>query len=95
MVQNQILATKLIGRTKKLLKLHIFQLQPRLCLLHRDEVETDMQFLGLLMMKNLVKPQTAGVINTLRLAALRTIMVTGERQSNTGAAQFTDQKLLV
>uniref|UniRef100_A0A668AXP5 ATPase cation transporting 13A2 n=1 Tax=Myripristis murdjan TaxID=586833 RepID=A0A668AXP5_9TELE len=38
----------------------------------------DMQFLGLLVMKNLVKPESAGVINTLRLAQLRTVMVTGE-----------------
>uniref|UniRef100_A0A668AMD4 ATPase cation transporting 13A2 n=1 Tax=Myripristis murdjan TaxID=586833 RepID=A0A668AMD4_9TELE len=38
----------------------------------------DMQFLGLLVMKNLVKPESAGVINTLRLAQLRTVMVTGD-----------------
>lgn len=43
------------------------------------EVEKDMLFLGLLMMKNLVKPESAEVINILRLAQLRCIMVTGER----------------
>lgn len=43
------------------------------------EVEKDMVFLGLLMMKNLVKPESAEVINILRLAQLRCIMVTGER----------------
>ncbi|XP_077434192.1 polyamine-transporting ATPase 13A2 [Vanacampus margaritifer] len=44
----------------------------------RGEVEKDMQFLGLLMMKNLVKPDSAEVIRTLRLAKLRTVMVTGD-----------------
>ena len=36
-----------------------------------------MQFLGLLVMKNLVNPESAEVITTLRLAHLRTVMVTG------------------
>lgn len=38
-----------------------------------------MQFLGFLIMKNQVKPESAGVIDTLRLAKLRNIMVTGKR----------------
>ncbi|XP_059188921.1 cation-transporting ATPase 13A2 isoform X2 [Centropristis striata] len=46
--------------------------------IERAEVEKDMQFLGLLMMKNLVKPQSAEVINILRLAQLRSVMVTGD-----------------
>ncbi|XP_054464832.1 cation-transporting ATPase 13A2 [Anoplopoma fimbria] len=46
--------------------------------IERGEVEKDMQFLGLLMMKNLVKPESAEVINTLRLANLRSVMVTGD-----------------
>lgn len=37
-----------------------------------------MQFLGLLMMKNLVKPESAKAINVLRMAHLRTVMVTGK-----------------
>lgn len=45
---------------------------------HRGEVEKDMHFLGLLMMKNLVKPESAKVINILRKANIRSIMVTGE-----------------
>ncbi|XP_072222711.1 polyamine-transporting ATPase 13A2 isoform X1 [Leuresthes tenuis] len=44
----------------------------------RGEVEKDMQFLGLLIMKNLVKPESAGVINILRLAHIRCVMVTGD-----------------
>ncbi|XP_044066518.1 cation-transporting ATPase 13A2 isoform X6 [Siniperca chuatsi] len=46
--------------------------------IERGEVEKDMQFLGLLMMKNLVKPESATVINILRLAHLRSVMVTGD-----------------
>ncbi|AWP09289.1 putative cation-transporting ATPase 13A2 [Scophthalmus maximus] len=44
----------------------------------RDEVEKDMQFLGLLMMKNLVKPESDNVIHMLRLAQLRSVMITGD-----------------
>uniref|UniRef100_A0A3B3B8U0 ATPase cation transporting 13A2 n=1 Tax=Oryzias melastigma TaxID=30732 RepID=A0A3B3B8U0_ORYME len=40
------------------------------------EVERDMQFLGLMMMKNLVKAESPKVINTLRLAQIRSVMVT-------------------
>ncbi|KAM9786025.1 polyamine-transporting ATPase 13A2 [Neosynchiropus ocellatus] len=46
--------------------------------IERGEVEKDMNFVGLLMMKNLVKPESAEVINALRLAQLRTVMVTGD-----------------
>ncbi|XP_068601873.1 polyamine-transporting ATPase 13A2 [Brachionichthys hirsutus] len=46
--------------------------------IQRSEVEKDMQFLGLLMMKNLVKPQSANAIHIMKLADLRTIMVTGD-----------------
>lgn len=37
-----------------------------------------MLFLGLLIMKNLVKPESERVMNTLRQAQLRCVMVTGE-----------------
>ncbi|KAM8862971.1 polyamine-transporting ATPase 13A2 [Spinachia spinachia] len=46
--------------------------------IEREEVEKDLQFLGFLMMKNLVKPKSARVINLLRLANLRSAMVTGD-----------------
>ncbi|XP_077465586.1 polyamine-transporting ATPase 13A2 isoform X1 [Stigmatopora argus] len=44
----------------------------------RGEVEKDMQFLGLLILKNLVKPESPKVISTLRQARIRTVMVTGD-----------------
>ncbi|XP_060931280.1 cation-transporting ATPase 13A2 isoform X2 [Limanda limanda] len=44
----------------------------------REEVEKDVQFLGFLMMKNLVKPDSAIAINILRQAHLRSVMVTGD-----------------
>nr|XP_057940919.1 cation-transporting ATPase 13A2 isoform X2 [Doryrhamphus excisus] len=46
--------------------------------IERGEVEQDMLFLGLLMMKNLVKPESSKVIDMLRMARLRTVMVTGD-----------------
>lgn len=48
-----------------------------LTVLTRDEVESEMRFLGLLVMKNLVKPESPEVISTLRQARLRTVMITG------------------
>ncbi|XP_037333855.2 cation-transporting ATPase 13A2 isoform X2 [Pungitius pungitius] len=51
---------------------------PDLGTIEREEVEKELQFLGFLMMKNLVKPVSATVINVLRLANLRSAMVTGD-----------------
>ncbi|XP_058017400.1 polyamine-transporting ATPase 13A2 isoform X5 [Ahaetulla prasina] len=44
----------------------------------RDWVETDMVFLGLLVLKNILKPETAPVIRVLRSAGIQTVMVTGD-----------------
>ncbi|KAL4648362.1 putative cation-transporting ATPase 13A2 isoform X1 [Arapaima gigas] len=46
--------------------------------IERGAVESSLRFLGLLVMKNQVKPESAGVIGTLRQAHLRTVMVTGD-----------------
>ncbi|CAH8524675.1 unnamed protein product [Schistosoma rodhaini] len=42
----------------------------------RDRVEQDLQFLGLLIMENRLKPETTQVIETLRYANIRPVMVT-------------------
>ncbi|XP_067328818.1 polyamine-transporting ATPase 13A2 isoform X2 [Anolis sagrei] len=44
----------------------------------RESVESGMVFLGLLVMKNVLKPETAPVIDLLRRAEIRTVMVTGD-----------------
>ncbi|XP_039611384.1 cation-transporting ATPase 13A2 isoform X1 [Polypterus senegalus] len=44
----------------------------------RESVENDMVFLGLLVMRNVLKPETAPVISTLRNAKIRIVMVTGD-----------------
>ncbi|XP_046580433.1 polyamine-transporting ATPase 13A3-like [Haliotis rubra] len=44
----------------------------------REQVEKDLNFLGLLVMENCLKPETTPVIQTLREAAIRNIMVTGD-----------------
>ncbi|XP_077168566.1 polyamine-transporting ATPase 13A2 isoform X2 [Paroedura picta] len=44
----------------------------------RDSVESGMLFLGFLVMKNVLKPETAPVIHLLRSAEIRTVMATGD-----------------
>ncbi|CAH8487038.1 unnamed protein product [Schistosoma turkestanicum] len=44
----------------------------------RERVEQDLQFLGLLIMENRLKPETTQVIETLRHANIRPVMVTGD-----------------
>ncbi|KAI1285205.1 Polyamine-transporting ATPase 13A3 [Halotydeus destructor] len=44
----------------------------------REDIEKDLNFLGLLVMGNMLKPETTEVIDTLTRADIRTIMVTGD-----------------
>ena len=44
----------------------------------RSEVETDLRFLGFLVMQNTLKPQSEPVIKELKEANIRTVMVTGD-----------------
>uniref|UniRef100_A0A669ESD5 ATPase 13A3 n=1 Tax=Oreochromis niloticus TaxID=8128 RepID=A0A669ESD5_ORENI len=46
--------------------------------LSRDVIETNMEFLGLIIMQNKIKPETAGVLCELQRANIRTLMVTGD-----------------
>ncbi|XP_019114526.2 probable cation-transporting ATPase 13A3 isoform X2 [Larimichthys crocea] len=46
--------------------------------LSRDLIETNMEFLGLIIMQNKIKEETAGVLCELRQADIRTLMVTGD-----------------
>ncbi|XP_027549015.1 cation-transporting ATPase 13A2 isoform X3 [Neopelma chrysocephalum] len=46
--------------------------------LPRDSVESDLSFLGFLVMKNVLKPESAPVIQLLRNANIRPVMVTGD-----------------
>ncbi|CAJ1071911.1 probable cation-transporting ATPase 13A3 isoform X1 [Xyrichtys novacula] len=46
--------------------------------LSRDLIETNMEFLGLIIMQNKIKMETAGVLQELRKADIRTLMVTGD-----------------
>ncbi|XP_020566425.1 probable cation-transporting ATPase 13A3 isoform X3 [Oryzias latipes] len=59
------------------------QLEPKLSWhkvqsLSRDLIETNMDFLGLIIMQNKIKPETAGVLHDLQRANIRTLMVTGD-----------------
>ncbi|XP_056148990.1 LOW QUALITY PROTEIN: polyamine-transporting ATPase 13A3-like [Lampris incognitus] len=46
--------------------------------LNRDLIEASMSFLGLIIMQNKLKEETAGVLQDLRQANIRTLMVTGD-----------------
>ncbi|XP_070701334.1 polyamine-transporting ATPase 13A3-like [Pempheris klunzingeri] len=46
--------------------------------LSRDLIETNMEFLGLIIMQNKIKEETAGVLRELRQANIRSLMVTGD-----------------
>uniref|UniRef100_A0AAY4A6W0 P-type ATPase A domain-containing protein n=1 Tax=Denticeps clupeoides TaxID=299321 RepID=A0AAY4A6W0_9TELE len=46
--------------------------------LNRDQIEADMNFLGLIIMQNKLKPETPRVLQDLRLANIRTVMITGD-----------------
>lgn len=45
---------------------------------YRDRIESNLQFLGFLILQNAVKPQSYPVIRTLQNADIRTVMVTGK-----------------
>ncbi|XP_061833687.2 polyamine-transporting ATPase 13A3-like [Nerophis lumbriciformis] len=49
--------------------------------LSREQLETNMDFLGLIVMQNKIKEQTAGVLLDLQQANIRTLMVTGDNMS--------------
>ena len=44
----------------------------------RSQAESDLNFLGFIVMKNLLKPVTVDIINQLDQAKIRTVMVTGD-----------------
>jgi cation-transporting ATPase 13A3/4/5 len=44
----------------------------------RETVESDLEFIGFLIMENKLKPETAAVIKTLQEAEVRTVMATGD-----------------
>uniref|UniRef100_A0A8C5Q4A9 Cation-transporting ATPase n=1 Tax=Leptobrachium leishanense TaxID=445787 RepID=A0A8C5Q4A9_9ANUR len=46
--------------------------------LDRDEVESDLNFLGLLILENRLKPETRPVLEELNAAKIRTVMITGD-----------------
>ncbi|KAM6963268.1 polyamine-transporting ATPase 13A3 [Aplochiton taeniatus] len=45
---------------------------------NRDQIESNMEFLGLIIMQNKLKAETPGVLEDLRRAHIRTVMVTGD-----------------
>lgn len=48
----------------------------------RDAVENNMDFLGLIILQNKMKEETASVLEQLRQADIRTLMVTGKHSAS-------------
>lgn len=46
--------------------------------MNREQVETELNFIGLIILENKLKPQTSGVICTLKNAHLKVVMITGK-----------------
>ncbi|XP_074653844.1 polyamine-transporting ATPase 13A3-like isoform X2 [Tubulanus polymorphus] len=46
--------------------------------INRDQVECNLEFLGLIVMQNTLKPETTPIIQKLHRANIRTVMVTGD-----------------
>ncbi|XP_064537543.1 polyamine-transporting ATPase 13A3 isoform X1 [Drosophila montana] len=46
--------------------------------LSREEVEHNLEFLGFVILENRLKPDTTAVINSLNMANIRTVMITGD-----------------
>ncbi|KAJ1086895.1 hypothetical protein NDU88_000093 [Pleurodeles waltl] len=44
----------------------------------RENVESDLQFLGLLILENRLKPETSGILKELKVANIHTVMITGD-----------------
>lgn len=50
----------------------------KLSKMHRDEIEKDLCFQGLIIFENQLKPETIGVISTLKKADIKVVMITGD-----------------
>ncbi|XP_063297778.1 probable cation-transporting ATPase 13A4 [Pelobates fuscus] len=46
--------------------------------IEREEVESDLEFLGLLILENRLKPETKPILEELNAANIRTVMITGD-----------------
>lgn len=53
----------------------------RMLKINRERAEQGLLFLGLLVMENRLKPESAPVIRVLRNANIRPVMVTGKRDT--------------
>ncbi len=56
--------------------------------LYRDQIEKNMDFLGMIIMQNKLKSETSGVLEELRRANIRTIMVTGTENMSSVVYMF-------
>ncbi|KAL0810077.1 hypothetical protein ABMA28_010891 [Loxostege sticticalis] len=65
---------RVIALSTRLMETTYKQLQK----MHRDEVERELEFLGLVIMENRLKPATTGIIRELKEANIQVVMITGD-----------------
>ncbi len=56
--------------------------------LYRDQIEKNMDFLGMIIMQNKLKSETPCVLEELRRANIRTVMVTGTENMSSVVYMF-------
>ncbi|RZC32699.1 cation-transporting ATPase 13A3, partial [Asbolus verrucosus] len=66
---------RVIGMGSKKIKNTPFHKIPKLA---REEVEYDLEFVGLIVLENQLKPQTGSIIEILKNAGMKIVMVTGD-----------------
>jgi len=67
---------RVIALSQKLMPLNFKYRQTQTC--KREEAECDLEFLGLLVMENKLKPESNGILQTLNECEIRTVMATGD-----------------
>lgn len=67
---------RVIALSQKLMPLNFKYRQTQTC--KREEAECDLEFLGLLVMENKLKPESNEILQTLNECEIRTVMATGD-----------------
>jgi hypothetical protein len=62
--------------------------------MRREDVEHDLEFLGMIVLENRLKPETEPVIGILKAACMKTVMVTGRQEKEEFELYFLGKFLL-
>jgi hypothetical protein len=62
--------------------------------MRREDVEHDLEFLGMIVLENRLKPETEPVIGVLKGACVKMVMITGRKGKDRLELFFVDKFLL-